>query len=327
MKILFMGTPDFARESLEKLIESGFEIVGVVVPPDRPKGRGMKMIACPVKEYAIEKNIKVLQPEKIRNNEEFNKELENLDADLFVVVSYGKIIPSSILEIPKYGVVNVHPSMLPKYRGAAPIQWAVLNGDETTGVTIMFMNEKMDAGDIIIQKEVKIDSDETTGDLWNRLSKVGAEMLVESVRKIEDGTVTRTAQPEEFTLAPMIEKSMAKIDFENFDSIKIKNLVRGLNPILGAYANLEGKKVKFWRVAILSIDDFISKFEEYSEFRYRLEDMEPGFVIIADDKKGLYIKTLDGIISVLEIQGENSKKMNISDYLRGNKINVGVKFA
>jgi len=321
-----MGTPDFAKESLEKIIDSGYEVVGVVTPPDRPKGRGMKMIACPVKEYAIEKNIKVFQPEKIVNNKEFKTEIKNLDVDLFVVVSYGKILPKSFLEIPKKGAINVHPSLLPKYRGSAPIQWAILNGDDTTGVTIMYMNEKMDAGDIILQKEVRIDEDETTGELWNRLSTIGAEMLLESIKNIENESVTRTAQPEEFTLAPMIEKSMAKIDFDAFDSKKIKNLVRGLNPILGAYSTLEGKKVKFWKVDILSVDSFVEKFEEYKEFKYRLNDMEPGFVIVADEKQGLYIKVLDGIISVLEIQGENSRKMNISDYLRGNKINVGLKF-
>ena len=321
-----MGTPDFAKESLEKIIDSGYDVVGVVTPPDRPKGRGMKMIACPVKEYAIEKNIKVFQPEKIVNNKEFKNEIRNLDVDLFVVVSYGKILPKSFLEIPKKGAINVHPSLLPKYRGSAPIQWAILNGDEATGVTIMYMNEKMDAGDIILQKEVKIDENETTGELWNRLSTIGADMLVDSIKSIENETVTRTVQPEEFTLAPMIEKSMAKIDFESFNSKKIKNLVRGLNPILGAYSTLEGKKVKFWKVDILSVDNFVEKFEEYKEFQYRLNDMEPGFVIVADEKQGLYIKTLDGIISVLEIQGENSRKMNISDYLRGNKINVGLKF-
>ena len=267
-----MGTPDFAKESLEKIIDSGYEVVGVVTPPDRPKGRGMKMIACPVKEYAIEKNIKVFQPEKIVNNKEFKTEIKNLDVDLFVVVSYGKILPKSFLEIPKKGAINVHPSLLPKYRGSAPIQWAILNGDENTGVTIMYMNEKMDAGDIILQKEVKIDEDETTGELWNRLSTIGAEMLLESIENIENESVTRTAQPEDFTLASMIEKSMAKIDFDAFEV----------------------------------------EIEVEVELMY--------------EKQGLYVKSLDGIISVLEIQGENSRKMNISDYLRGNKINVGLKF-
>ncbi len=326
MKILFMGTPDFAKESLEKIINSGHEVVGVVAPPDRPKGRGMKMIACPVKEFAIEKKLKIFQPEKIVNNKEFKNEIKALNPDIICVVSYGKILPKSFLEIPKKGCINVHPSLLPKYRGAAPIQWAILNGDKTTGVTIMYMNEKMDAGDIIIQKEFDIGEDETTGELWNRLSTIGAELLVEAIEQIDKNTVERIHQPEEFTIAPMIEKSMAKIDWESFDSQKIKNLVRGLNPILGAYSNLNGKKIKFWKIDILSISDFISKFNEYKEFEYRLKEMEPGYIIIADEKLGLYIKTVDGIVSVLEIQGENARKMSISEFLRGSKIEVGFKF-
>ena len=260
MKILFMGTPDFAKESLEKIIEKGHEIVGVVAPPDRPKGRGMKMIACPVKDFAIEKNLKIFQPEKIVNNKEFKNEIKNLNPDLICVVSYGKILPKSFLEIPKKGCINVHPSLLPKYRGAAPIQWAILNGDKTTGVTIMYMNEKMDAGDIIIQKEFEIDQNETTGELWSRLSTIGADLLVSAISQIDEGTVNRIPQPEEFTLAPMIEKSMAKIDWDNFDSKKIKNLVRGLNPILGAYSNLNEKKIKFWKIDTLSISEFTNKF-------------------------------------------------------------------
>ncbi|MBP3596795.1 MAG: methionyl-tRNA formyltransferase [Clostridia bacterium] len=326
MKIVFMGTPDFAKESLESILDAGHEVVGVVAPPDRPKGRGMKMIACPVKEFAIEKNLKIFQPEKIVNNKEFKNEIKSLEPDLICVVSYGKILPKSFLEIPKQGCINVHPSLLPKYRGAAPIQWAILNGDKTTGVTIMYMNEKMDAGDIIIQEEFEIDENETTGELWNRLSTIGANLLVSAISQISDGTVKRIPQPEEYTIAPMIEKNMAKIDWENFNSRKIKNLVRGLNPILGAYSNLNGKKIKFWKIDTLEIKEFINKFTEYEEFEYRLKDMEPGFVIIADAKLGLYIRCVDGIISVLEIQGENAKKMNISDFLRGYNLEVGYKF-
>lgn len=326
MKILFMGTPDFAKESLESILDAGHEVVGVVAPPDRPKGRGMKMIACPVKEFAIEKNLKIFQPEKIVNNKEFKNEIKSLEPDLICVVSYGKILPKSFLEIPKQGCINVHPSLLPKYRGAAPIQWAILNGDKTTGVTIMYMNEKMDAGDIIIQEEFEIDENETTGELWNRLSTIGANLLVSAISQIKDGTVKRIPQPEEYTIAPMIEKNMAKIDWENFNSRKIKNLVRGLNPILGAYSNLNGKKIKFWKIDTLEIKEFINKFTEYEEFEYRLKDMEPGFVIIADAKLGLYIRSVDGIISVLEIQGENARKMNISDFLRGYNLEVGYKF-
>lgn len=324
MKILFMGTPDFARDSLDKLYSSGYEICGVVTTPDRPAGRGMKMLASPVKEYAIEKNLKLFQPEKIANNDIFKDEIRKLAPDLVCVVSYGVILPKSFLKIPKLGCINVHPSMLPKYRGSAPIQWSVLNGDKTTGVTIMYLNEKMDAGDIIIQKEVEIGPDETSGELWNRLSKIGAELLEKTVKDISNGIIKRTPQPEEFTLAPMLDKKMSKIDWKVRKTADIKNLVRGLNPIMGAYSLLEGKKIKFWRVQKIENEEFEKKVEN---FNYKkLEEAEIGEVLFANEKVGLFIKTIDGIISVLEIQGENAKKMNIGDFLRGNKIYIGQKF-
>lgn len=316
MKILFMGTPDFAKESLEKLYNSKHEIIGVVTTPDRPAGRGMKLVMSPVKEFAIQKNLLLFQPEKIANNEEFKNEIRNLNPDIVCVVSYGKILPKSFLKIPKYECINVHPSLLPKYRGSAPIQWSILNGDKETGVTIMYLNEKMDEGDIILQEKVEIDEDETTGELWNRLSKIGARMLEEAVDKIENGTATRTKQSDEFsTIAPMLEKEMSKINWNEKKSLEIKNLVRGLNPIMGTYTFLNDKKIKFWKVDIVK--------EELEE---KIEDKEPGTVLLADSKKGLYIKTLDGVIKVLEIQGENAKRMNISDFLRGNAIEVGAKF-
>ena len=185
MRIVFMGTPDFAVESLSAIYNAGYEILGVVTNPDKPKGRGMKMIASPVKEFAVEHNLKVYQPIKIKNNEEFYNEMYNLKPDLFCVVAYGKILPNDILEIPKYGAINVHGSLLPKYRGAAPIQMAVINGDEETGVTTMFMDAGMDTGDIILSEKVKIGDDETTGELWDRLSKIGARLLVKTLEKIE----------------------------------------------------------------------------------------------------------------------------------------------
>ena len=324
MKILFMGTPDFAKESLENLYNNGYEICGVVTTPDRPSGRGMKLNISPVKEYALEKKLNIFQPEKITNNTEFKDEIKALNPDLVCVVSYGVILPKSFLKIPRLGCINVHPSMLPKYRGSAPIQWAILNGDKKTGVTIMYLNEKMDAGDIIIQKEVEIGEDETTGELWNRLSKIGAELLIESIKNIENGTAVRTVQPEEFTLAPMLTKDMSKIDWKLKTSADIKNLVRGLNPIMGAFSFLNGKKIKFWKVQKISKEEFleIAKNCEYLDF----DKESTGTVLLENEKKGLYIKTNDGIISVLEIQGENSRKMNINDFLRGNKIGLGQIF-
>lgn len=245
MKILFMGTPDFARESLDKLYCAGYDICGVVTTPDRPAGRGMKLISSPVKEYANQKNLKLFQPEKIANNVEFKDEIKKLEPDLVCVVSYGIILPKSFLNIPQLGCINVHPSLLPKYRGPAPIQWAILNGDKETGISIMYLNEKMDAGDIIVQEKVEIDDEETTGELWNRLSTIGANLLLESVRKIEKNEVERKPQPDEFTLAPMLNKEMAKIDWNIKSSFDIKNLVRGLNPIMGTFTFLNGKKLSF----------------------------------------------------------------------------------
>lgn len=324
MKILFMGTPDFARESLDTLYQAGYEICGVVTPPDRPSGRGMKLIPSPVKEYALEKNLKLFQPEKIANNVEFKDEIKALTPDLVCVVSYGVILPKSFLKIPPKGCINVHPSMLPKYRGSAPIQWAVLNGDKTTGVTIMYLNEGMDSGDIIVQEETEIGENETSGELWNRLSTVGARLLLESVQKIENETVERHPQPEEFTLAPMLEKEMARINWNEKNAKEIKNLVRGLNPIMGTYAFLNNKKIKFWRVEVLDKEKFIEQ-TDYTEYKNPDEAIF-GEVIFSNAKKGLYIKAKEGIISVLEIQGENAKKMDIKDFLRGNAIHIGEIF-
>ena len=171
MRVLFMGTPDFAEESLKSLVEANYDVIGVVTNPDKPKGRGMKMVASPVKEYAEEKGLKIYQPEKVRKNVEFIEEIKNLNPDVICVVAYGKILPKEILEIPRLGCINVHGSLLPKYRGAAPIQWAVINGDEVTGITTMYMDEGMDTGDMILKEKVKIGEDETTGELWERLSK------------------------------------------------------------------------------------------------------------------------------------------------------------
>ena len=321
-----MGTPDFALESLKALYEAKYDIIGVVTNIDKPKGRGMKMVASPVKEYAIEKNLQVYQPVKVRNNPEFLEEVKKLNPDLICVVAYGKILPQELLDIPKYGCVNVHGSLLPKYRGAAPIQWAVLNGDKKTGVTTMFMNAGMDTGDMILKEEVEIGEDETTGELWDRLKTIGANLLIKTVKEIENGTTTRTKQPEEGTMAPMLSKEMAKIDWKNKTANDIKNLVRGLNPIMGAYTFLDGKKIKFWKVQTLTENKLLEKFQELEEYKYHLNKMQAGTVLFSDDKKGLFIKANDGILQVLEIQGENSKRMAIGDFLRGNPVGVGNMF-
>ena len=310
LNILFMGTPDFARDSLEAVYNAGHNILGVVTNPDRPKGRGMKLVASPVKEFAIEKKLKIFQPEKVKKNEEFISQIKDMNPDVICVVAYGKILPKEILDIPKLGCINVHGSLLPKYRGAAPIQWAVLNGDKETGVTTMFMDEGMDTGDMIEKEVVKIGDNETTGELWDRLSIVGANLLVKTLKLLENGEATRKKQPEKFTVAPMLKKEIAKIDWENYSSKKIKDLARGLNPFMGAFSYLNDKKIKIWKVEIVE--------EKY--------DVDPGTVVVSDSKNGLVISTIDGAVSVLDIQGENARRMGILDYLRGNNILVGEKF-
>ena len=326
LNIVFMGTPDFAKESLKAIYEAGYNILAVVTNPDKPKGRGMKLIPSPVKEYALEKKLKIYQPLKVRNNIEFLDEIKNLKPDVICVVAYGKILPKELLDIPRLGCINVHGSLLPQYRGAAPIQWAVLNGDKETGITTMYMDVGMDTGDMVLKEKVEIGENETTGELWDRLSKIGANLLVKTLKQIEEGTAPREKQGENFTLAPMLSKEMAKINWDEMDAIKIKNLVRGLNPIMGAYSNLDGKKVKFWKVNVVSVNDLIKKFPELEEYTYRMKGLAPGTVLFSDKKNGLYINANGGIIEVLEIQGENAKKMSINDYLRGNKIQAGSIF-
>ena len=327
LKILFMGTPDFAQESLKSIYDAGFEIIGVVTNPDKPKGRGMKLAYSPVKEYALEKNLKIYQPIKIKNNTEFLDEIKTLAPDVICVVAYGKILPKEILEIPKLGCINVHGSLLPKYRGAAPIQWAVLNGDKTTGITTMYMNEGMDTGDMILKEEVEIGPEETTGDLWQKLSKIGGEILVKTLKLIEEGKAPREKQPEEFSLAPMLNKEMALIDWENSDVNMIHNLIRGLNPIMGAYSYINGKKIKFWKSKVLTKEEFFSYKTEFEEYEAKFNNLVPGTILIADDKDGLYIKANGGVLKILEIQGENAKRMPTADFLRGNHLIAGMIFS
>ena len=311
MKIVFMGTPDFAKESLEAIYHAGHEILAVVTNPDKPKGRGMKLVASPVKEFALEKKMKIYQPEKVKRNLEFIEEIKKIQPDVICVVAYGKILPKEILEIPKLGCINVHGSLLPKYRGAAPIQWAVLNGDKTTGVTTMYMDVGMDTGDMILKEETEIGENETTGELWQRLAQIGANLLVKTLEQIKSGDAPKIPQGSDFTMAPMLNKEMSKIDWNNKTAKEIKNLVRALNPIMGTYSYLGGKKIKFWKVDALA---------SYNP------NIDNGTVIKADSKEGLYIKAKDGIVKIMEIQGENAKRMSVQEFLRGNKIEVGEKF-
>ncbi|MFR0823211.1 MAG: methionyl-tRNA formyltransferase [Clostridia bacterium] len=322
-RVIFMGTPDFAAQSLKKLYEAGHEIVAVVTNPDKPKGRGMKMIASAVKTYAVEKGLSVYQPLKVRKNSEFIEEMEKLKPDFICVVAYGKILPEEILNIPTFGCINVHASLLPKYRGAAPIQWAVLNGEKTTGVTTMYMDIGMDTGDIILKEEVAIAEEETTGELWNRLSIIGANLLIQTLEQIENKTAPRIKQGEDFTMAPMLEKEMAKIDWEKQEAKQIHNLIRGLDPIMGAYSFLNGKKLKIWKAKIIEEEQLLTLFPELQEYSYKLADLMPGTILFSSDKRGLFVKANEGIIQILEVQGENAKRMPVTDFLRGNPIQAG----
>lgn len=299
MKIVFMGTPDFAVSSLEMLVENGYEVAAVYSQPDKPKGRGHKMQATPVKEVALKYNIPVYQPQTLRD-EEVQKQLAALQPDLIIVVAYGKLLPQEVLDIPKYGCVNVHGSILPKYRGAAPIQWSVLNGDKVTGVTTMYMAAGLDSGDIISVKETKIGEDETSGELFDRLKIIGAELLIETVKALEDGTATRTVQVhEQATLAPMIKKEMAKISWEK-TSDEIKNLVRGMNPWPCAFTEYESKKLKIFKVHVVNCNG------------------KPSYMKNIGGE--LVVFTADSAVIIDELQPENGKRMDGRSFLLGHKI-------
>ena len=267
----------------------------------------------PTKEFAVENKIKVLQPEKIRKNEEFLNEIKALKPDIIVVVAYGKILPKDLLEIPRYGCMNVHGSLLPKYRGAAPIQWSIINGDEVSGITTMKMDEGMDTGDMYLSEEVKIEKSDTYGSLYEKLKIVGARLAVKTLDCIVEGTIKPKKQPEEFTVAPMIFKEDCRIDFMK-SAYAINNLVRGVNPVPGAWTMIQDKVYKIWKT------------EEIDEELFKDNDgiKVPGTILVSDSKVGLYISTASGILSVLEIQAPNLKKMNIKDYLRGHTIPKGI---
>lgn len=305
MKTIFMGTPDFAVGTLKALISSEHEVLAVVTQPDKPKGRGKNMQFTPVKEAAIEAGVPVFQPVKVREPE-FVTILQDLKPDVIVVVAFGQIIPENILKIPRYGCVNVHASLLPKYRGAAPIQWAVINGDEKSGVTTMQMDTGLDTGDMLLVQEVALDKEETGGSLFDKLSMVGAELLIKTLKALEDGTVIPEKQPENSPTpyAAMMTKEMGGIDWKK-DAVSIERLIRGLNPWPSAYTHLNGKTLKIWRAAVK---------EEESGF-------EPGAVVEA--KKALCVQTGKGVLEIMELQLEGKKRMAADAFLRGYQIERG----
>ena len=303
MRIVFMGTPDFAAASLQKLIDEGFDVVGVFTQPDKPKGRGMELSFSPVKELALRAGLPVYQPEKMRDGRAISI-LRELRPDILVVVAYGRILPDDMLALPRYGAVNVHGSLLPKYRGAAPIQWAVLNGDSVTGVSTMFLASEMDAGDIIYTDETEIGEFETAGELFDRLMDMGAKLLVKTLRAIEDGSAPRTPQDHtQATYVKMLDKSISPIDWNKRPREIVKHIY-GLQPWPVATMELEGKTFRVFGAA-------------YTENR---TEKTPGSVVSAGDA-GIEIACADGqTLLVTELQAPGKKRMRAGDFLRGHRI-------
>ena len=306
MEIVFMGTPDFSVGTLEEIIATGHEVVGVVTQPDKPKGRGKEMHLTPVKEVALKHNLPVYQPTRVKEAD-FVSELAAMNADVIVVVAFGQIISREILDLPKHGCINVHASLLPKYRGAAPIQWAIIDGEEQTGVTIMQMDEGLDTGDMIAKTEVVISDNETGGSLFDSLSQAGAKLLVKVLADIEAGTIKREPQPSESPTpyAKMIKKQMGKIDFSD-EAVVIERLIRGLNPWPSAYTSINGKTLKLWQAVVL--DEVASE--------------KPG-VIVRIDKEVIWVQTKKGLLGIKELQLEGKKRMNVADFLRGFDLKEG----
>lgn len=303
MRIVFMGTPDFASASLKKLLDDGFEVVGVFTQPDKPRGRGMSMSFSPVKELALSHGLPVFQPEKIRDGMALAQILE-LKPDLLVVVAYGRILPDEILAAAPLGAVNVHASLLPKYRGAAPIQWAVLNGDKTTGVCTMYLAHDMDAGDIIFSRETEIGEKETSGELFDRLKDMGAELLSETLSAIEAGTAPRTHQDHaKASYVPMLDKSLSPIDWNRPARLVLKQIY-GLQP---------------WPVAVMELGGTTLRVFD-ADLTERRTDRAPGTVLSAG-KDGIEVACGGGeTLLVKEIQAPGKKRMSAADYLRGHPV-------
>lgn len=306
MNVVFMGTPDFAVPSLKALIDSGYNVCAVFTQPDKPKGRGMKLAPSPVKEYAITKNIPVYQPQSLKKETgTVTPLIRSLNPDFIVVTAYGKILPPEILKIPKYGCINVHGSLLPKYRGAAPIQWTVINGDEYGGVTTMLMSEGMDEGDMLLKKAVKVDENETSAEYYDRLGPIGALLLIDTLKGIADGTVKPTPQNGgEATYAPMLSREMSPTDFNN-PARWVYSRINGLSTYPCASCVLNGKRLKLYRAAIICEDG---------------EKGMPGEVI---DLKTFTVACKTGSVRILELQAEGGRRMKAEDYLRGNPVEKG----
>jgi len=307
MKIIFMGTPDFSVPTLQNIIDSKHEVIGVVTQPDKPKGRGKHMYAPPIKELARKYDIPVYQPKKVRE-EQFIKILKELNPDIIVVIAFGQILPKEILELPKYGCINVHASLLPKYRGAAPIQWSIINGEKQTGVTTMYMDVGLDTGDMLLKEVVEISEDETGGSLHDKLSQVGGKLLIETLDKIEKGTIERIKQnDEESTYAPILKKSLGNIKWSQ-SATEIERLIRGLNPWPSAYTVLDGKMLKIWNAEVVSLKN---------------KNNKPGTICEIIKDKGIIVSCGEDGLLITELQLQGKKRMDTPSFLRGANIEVG----
>ena len=303
MKVVFLGTPDFAVNTLKEIISSRHEILAVVTQPDKPVGRSSKLVFSPVKQVAVENSLPVLQFNKIRL--EGVDALKDLQPDIMVTCAFGQILSQEILDIPTLGTINIHASLLPKLRGSSPIQWSIINGDKTTGVTIMMTELGIDTGDIVLKKELSIGDDETAGELFDRLSVLGADAIIEALELFNNGNATKTPQNHsEATFTKMLKKDSGKIDF-NKSAQEVHNLVRGLNPWPIAFANINGEVIKIYKTKVLDGLDTAGK------------------IIKCDEKNGLIIACKDGFIEVLELQRAGGKRLNSKDFLRGYKITEG----
>lgn len=307
MRAVFMGTPEIAATVLKSVLASRHEVIAVVTQPDKPKGRGHEMAFPPVKEVALEAGISVMQPQRAKD-EAFIAELKALNPDIILVAAYGKLLPKAILDMPKFGCINVHASLLPKYRGASPIQWAVLNGDEKSGVTIMHMAETMDTGDIIMTKEVVLAKDETAGSLHDKLAEIGGPLLIEAMDALETGRAPRIRQnDEDATHVTMLDKTMGNLDFSK-PAVQLERWIRGLNPWPTAYTKLDGKMLKLWKAEVLPAKE--------------AKNVEPGTVIDVL-KDGFDVLTGDGVLRVKELQLEGKRKMTAEEFLRGFSLEAG----
>lgn len=310
MRIVFMGTPDFSVPALKALVEAGHEVTAVVTQPDKPKGRGKAVQLTPVKEQALAYGIPVYQPKRVREPE-FIEIMKEQRPDVIVVVAFGQIIPQAILDIPRYGCVNIHASLLPKYRGAAPIQWAVIDGEEKTGITTMKMDAGLDTGDMLEQEEVAITQEETGGSLHDKLCQVGGRLIVSTLRGLEEGTITPRPQPETGSCyASRLTKELGDIDWSR-DAASIERLIRGLNPWPSAYTMLGGKTLKLWAAQVMGEDGF--------------EAAACGQVVVCD-RHTLAVKTGKGLLSIRELQLEGKKRMDVEAFLRGFPMEEGAVF-